>query len=57
MKVISLPLQLINVLNVLVVKNDKFQVSFDGHQEIRIKVDVERFKEKTEGICGFLDNR
>ena len=33
------------------------QVSFDGHQEVRIEVDTDLFHEKTEGLCGFLDNR
>ena len=34
------------------------KVSFDGHQQIRINLDdMELFREKTEGICGFLDNR
>ncbi|KAL5247537.1 hypothetical protein ACHWQZ_G019426 [Mnemiopsis leidyi] len=32
-------------------------VSFDGHQQIRLDLnDIELFREKTEGICGFLDN-
>jgi len=32
-------------------------VSFDGHQQIRVDLDdIELFREKTQGICGFLDN-
>ena len=35
-----------------------YKVSFDGHQQIRIELnDLELFREKTNGICGFLDNR
>ncbi|XP_063693825.1 sushi, von Willebrand factor type A, EGF and pentraxin domain-containing protein 1-like isoform X1 [Bolinopsis microptera] len=37
--------------------SENITVSFDGHQQIRINLDdMELFREKTKGICGFLDN-
>lgn len=46
------------MLNIQQLPRRFLQVSFDGHQQIRVELkEIELFKEKTKGICGFLDNR